>query len=169
MLVEGKSVLARHDGKVIALPTRNAPDEIFSEDLRWWVEVPTAKLNGFEEGDLCVVSASAPRDGWSQASPAGRVSCATHLRYAAPAEQVPTQAKASVLISHIDESRIEDLLLRLPATWAVFEVEGSRPEQSGWHTRVHTLTQPNTTEVTNWLSGINRDLIQVVPWLTPVK
>ena len=169
MLVEGQAVLARRNGQFVALPRLSAPSDFFPEDLRWWIEVPTAKLNGLKEGDLCMIRALAPRDGWSQGSPAGRLTYATGLRQVAQVESLLMQFAPSAFTSPVEESRLEDLLLRLPAKWAVFEIEGARPEQSGWHTRIHTLTPPDPTEMTNWLSGISPNLIQVVPWLTPVE
>jgi len=173
--MKGLARLCLSESAWIATPSEpGLADDPFS-DPAWWLEVPTRLLQpypGTREGALIYVGVDVDsRSTWSAETPAGALGNVAELRRFSAGSYSPACGLDEAANTGWDpvslDSAVAEALDKIPAKLPVYEIQGARPEISGWHTRVKTLCPVDG--VSKWRGRIASSLLQVKPWLAPIE
>jgi hypothetical protein len=173
--MNGLARLCFSESTWIAVPSEPGLADDPLSDPAWWLEVPTRLLQpypGIREGALVCVGVDVDSGcNWSPETPTGVIGEVRELRRFSAGDLSPAYGPGEAENTEWDPVRLDnavaEALDRIPANWPVYEIQGARPEVSGWHTRVKTLCPVDG--LSKWRGKIPSSLLQVVPWLTPIE
>jgi hypothetical protein len=176
--MQGLARLVFSDSGWIATPSGPGLGGDSPFEFAWWFDVPEAAVNshpGMQEGTLVDVDVDVDvdvesLDAWTSLTPFGSLGSVSRLRpFRAASFRSPIgnrgRAGGQVVAPAALDAAVIQALERVPPEWPVYEVQGSRPEVSGWHTLVKTLRP--VSGVARWRGAIDASMLRVQPWLIP--
>ena len=172
--MKGLARLLQLDSKWIVVPSGPGLVGETLLNFPWWLDVPPKALaTSYQptEGALVIATVEAPApEAWFAGTPSGSLGPVSAVRSFSNStfSQEPQYEQAFGVMGWSPaalDSAINDALDTMPADWPVYEIEGARPEISGWHTCIKTLRP--VEGVDQWRGSIPASMLKVDSWLRP--
>jgi hypothetical protein len=171
MFLSGEARIENVDDKWLAYPLSWGAGSMLAVPQRWSVDVTSCMtaIRNPAKGqvvrvDVCVDSPCP----WTNATPDGIIAKANKMvelvREDIGNTSPYTLPSAGDFVPPNLDFLVDETVRRMPRWWPIFEIEQSRHGNTGWHTRVHTLTATDDTGIRS--PGLSPQLFQVIPWLT---
>jgi hypothetical protein len=172
MELHGLARLSHESGSWTAYPLVEGPGADLAVSHRWGIDVnhcvrlsPVQLRPGTRLRITVDVDVPFP---WTNETPDGLIAEARSLQPLTSAD-IHHSTQAFYRNDSLDsdeqiDALVERAIRTIPGWWPIFEVEQSKPSSTGWHTKIHTLT--NVDKAPLWPRGLHSSLLQVRPWLS---
>jgi hypothetical protein len=172
VILTGIAALRRDGRGWVAGPGSDGVPQEGLPPHHWWLDVPRAvlpadvsALEGLEVRVEVRVATPCP---WDDATPSGPVGVVDRIvgepqRPEFPEEFAPDRHVRFAVPADLD-ARVAEAVDRIPPSWPVLELTGTRPERAGWHTLIRTLGPVD--DGPSWRRGVSPTWLRVEPWLS---